>query len=126
MNITEPQSHAALDRLMRSGRVTEEDVSFALAEARTDIEMRLAHLRRFDGVATVAASITSAPVAKNAAPAKRGKSPVSAEQAQSRKTQGIYLGLIRHTPKTKRAKYQAIAKASGREAAIEAMRAAKG
>lgn len=54
------------------------------------------------------------------------KSPMSAAQLASRKIQGTFLGLLRHSPKSKRFGYKAIAKASGREAAIEAMRRARG
>jgi hypothetical protein len=60
----------------------------------------------------------------SAAPAKRRpKQPPSPEIAASWKLQGKYLGLIRLIPKTKRAKYKAIAVEKGREAAITAMRA---
>jgi hypothetical protein len=125
MTFNESQSHAALDRLIRSGKVTEEDVSFALAEARTDIEMRLAFLRsgaapeppRFD----VFASVTAQPKT-NAV--KRGRPRrVSPQQAASRRIQGVYLSLIRRVPKSRRIQYQIIAKRDGREAAISAMRA---
>jgi hypothetical protein len=53
----------------------------------------------------------------------RPKQRPSPEIAASWKLQGKYLGLIRLIPKTRRAKYKAIALDKGREAAITAMRA---
>ena len=52
------------------------------------------------------------------------KRAVSAEVAASRRLQGQYIAAIRQIPKTKRAFYQKISKAKGREAAIGAMRKA--
>jgi hypothetical protein len=57
---------------------------------------------------------------------KRAKSVVSAERRASQQLQGQYLGLIRQIPKTKRAFYQKVSKAKGREEAIAAMKKALG
>ena len=46
---------------------------------------------------------------------------VTAEVQASRQLQGKYISMIRQLPKNRRAKYAAIAKKDGREAAISAM-----
>jgi len=55
---------------------------------------------------------------------RRAKKAVSAEVAASRKLQGQYIAAIRQVPKTQRAKYAAIAKEKGREAAIREIKKA--
>jgi O6-methylguanine-DNA--protein-cysteine methyltransferase len=55
---------------------------------------------------------------------RRRRSRITPEQLASRQLQGRYLGLIRQIPATRRAQYQKIAKESGREAAINAMKSA--
>jgi uncharacterized protein YdbL (DUF1318 family) len=74
--------------------------------------------------AAAAATMEGAP---SAAPAKRRRrSKITPEQLASRQLQGRYLGLIRQIPASRRAQYQKIAKDSGREAAINAMKSAVG
>lgn len=91
------------------------------------IEGRLAYLRGERGAASQLAAVTVAadktvPVSVKSK-AKRGKRAQTPEQLASRQLQGKFLSLIRRVPKTKRAFYSAMAKESGREAAVEAMRA---
>lgn len=57
---------------------------------------------------------------------KRRRARITPEQLASRQLQGRYLGLIRQIPASRRAQYQKIAKESGREAAINAMKSAVG
>ena len=59
-----------------------------------------------------------------AAGKRRRRARITPEQLASRQLQGRYLGLIRQIPASKRAQYQKIAKDSGREAAINAMKSA--
>ena len=62
---------------------------------------------------------TSAPAGR-----RRRRARITPEQLASRQLQGRYLGLIRQIPATRRGQYQKIAKESGREAAINAMKSA--
>lgn len=55
---------------------------------------------------------------------RRRRARITPEQLASRQLQGRYLGLIRQIPATRRGQYQKIAKESGREAAISAMKSA--
>ena len=55
---------------------------------------------------------------------RRRRARITPEQLASRQLQGRYLGLIRQIPANKRGQYQKIAKDSGREAAINAMKSA--
>jgi hypothetical protein len=55
---------------------------------------------------------------------RRRRARITPEQLASRQLQGRYLGLIRQIPANKRGQYQKIAKESGREAAINAMKSA--
>jgi len=57
---------------------------------------------------------------------RRRRARITPEQLASRQLQGRYLGLIRQIPASRRAQYQKIAKESGREAAINAMKSAVG
>src|SRR3954451_2722487 len=66
------------------------------------------------------ASAASAPAAGK----RRRRARITPEQLASRQLQGRYLGLIRQIPANKRGQYQKIAKDSGREAAINAMKSA--
>ncbi|MBV9067972.1 MAG: hypothetical protein JO231_04625 [Acidobacteria bacterium] len=59
-----------------------------------------------------------------AAGKRRRRARITPEQLASRQLQGRYLGLIRQIPANKRGQYQKIAKESGREAAINAMKSA--
>jgi hypothetical protein len=82
-------------------------------------------------VASAASSASSAPsggaTAAASAPAagkRRRRARITPEQLASRQLQGRYLGLIRQIPANRRGQYQKIAKDSGREAAINAMKSA--
>jgi hypothetical protein len=55
---------------------------------------------------------------------RRRRARITPEQLASRQLQGRYLGLIRQIPANRRGQYQKIAKDSGREAAINAMKSA--
>ncbi len=77
--------------------------------------------------AAAAAAAGASPAAAPAAPGKRRRrARITPEQLASRQLQGRYLGLIRQIPASRRAQYQKIAKDSGREAAINAMKSAVG
>jgi hypothetical protein len=77
--------------------------------------------------AAAAATAGASPAAVAAAPGKRRRrARITPEQLASRQLQGRYLGLIRQIPASRRAQYQKIAKESGREAAINAMKSAVG
>jgi len=79
------------------------------------------------GSKNVASSASAAPSAVVAAPSagkRRRRARITPEQLASRQLQGRYLGLIRQIPANKRGQYQKIAKESGREAAINAMKSA--
>jgi hypothetical protein len=65
----------------------------------------------------------SAPSAPSAGKRRR-RARITPEQLASRQLQGRYLGLIRQIPASRRGQYQKIAKDSGREAAINAMKSA--
>ena len=73
-----------------------------------------------------AAASTGSAVAQTgvAAGKRRRRARITPEQLASRQLQGRYLGLIRQIPANKRGQYQKIAKESGREAAINAMKSA--
>lgn len=66
------------------------------------------------------------PVAAAAPVKRRRRARITPEQLASRQLQGRYLGLIRQIPASRRGQYQKIAKDSGREAAINAMKSAVG
>jgi hypothetical protein len=73
-----------------------------------------------------ASAAPSGAAAASAPPAgkRRRRARITPEQLASRQLQGRYLGLIRQIPANKRGQYQKIAKDSGREAAINAMKSA--
>jgi len=54
------------------------------------------------------------------------KSKVTAQQKASRKLQGVYMSMLRRIPKNKRAQYKTLATEKGRQAAVDAMKAALG
>jgi hypothetical protein len=87
------------------------------------------------GSKNVASSAASAPAASSGGGSqeasassgggkRRRRTRITPEQLASRQLQGRYLGLIRQVPASRRAQYQKIAKDSGREAAINAMKSA--
>jgi hypothetical protein len=75
-------------------------------------------------VASSASAASSGAAAAPAAGKRRRRARITPEQLASRQLQGRYLGLIRQIPANKRGQYQKIAKDSGREAAINAMKSA--
>ena len=78
-------------------------------------------------VASSASAASTGTGGSGSAPAtgrRRRRARITPEQLASRQLQGRYLGLIRQIPATKRGQYQKIAKESGREAAINAMKSA--
>src|SRR3954452_4628375 len=78
-------------------------------------------------VASSAPSASSAGATAASAPAagkRRRRARITPEQLESLQRQGRDLGLIRQIPANKRGQYQKIAKDSGREAAINAMKSA--
>jgi hypothetical protein len=78
-------------------------------------------------VASSAPAASSGTGEAGSAPAagkRRRRARITPEQLASRQLQGRYLGLIRQIPANKRGQYQKIAKDSGREAAINAMKSA--
>jgi hypothetical protein len=78
-------------------------------------------------VASPAPAASAATSDAGAAPTtgkRRRRARITPEQLASRQLQGRYLGLIRQIPANKRGQYQKIAKDSGREAAINAMKSA--
>jgi len=77
--------------------------------------------------AAAPAPLMAASPAAAAGPVKRRRrARITPEQLASRQLQGRYLGLIRQIPASRRGQYQKIAKDSGREAAINAMKSAVG
>jgi hypothetical protein len=76
--------------------------------------------------AAAAGAMSAAPAAEAAPGKRRRRARITPEQLASRQLQGRYLGLIRQIPASRRAQYQKIAKDSGREAAINAMKSAVG
>ena len=76
--------------------------------------------------AAAPAAMAASPVAAAAPVKRRRRARITPEQLASRQLQGRYLGLIRQIPASRRGQYQKIAKDSGREAAINAMKSAVG
>src|SRR5438067_9154539 len=75
-------------------------------------------------VASSAAAAPSDAGASTGGVKRRRRARITPEQLASRQLQGRYLGLIRQVPASRRGQYQKIAKESGREAAINAMKSA--
>ncbi len=137
LTLTGGQAQYVLSRLISDRKILQRDVNECLSSMQRDIEEleeRLNSLRAFaDG--TVSAAPTAAPrravfcIPPQPRPPvqrRRRQINVSPETLASRQLQGRYLGLIRQIPATKRAKFQKIAKASGREAAVRALRVTLG
>jgi hypothetical protein len=133
------QAAWVLNRLIKDRRISAGEVNRYVADMGREIaelEAQLAQLRAASGGAASAAAAPAArarrgrkaaPAAATAAapakaaPAKRRRRKVSAEQLQSQKLQGRYLGLVRQFPESKRAYFAKVAKDKGREVAIKEM-----
>jgi hypothetical protein len=134
------QAEYVLNHLLASGRLGRADVREALDEMGREIktlEQRLASLRDAAGGSGAAPSVArrgpgrpaAQPAADEGTPTRAGKrrrrkATLSPKAKASQVIQGQYLGAIAQIPKTRRAKYKAIAMAKGREAAITEMRKA--
>jgi hypothetical protein len=114
-----------LDYALAEKKITKADLTRyeqKLKEEMTSLEVRLDQLRNAMG----AASTKIAQVVKSAGneiptpfrKARRKVKKATAEVMASRKLQGHYISALRSLPKSKRAKFAAIAKEKGREAAI--------
>jgi hypothetical protein len=141
--LTGSQAQYVLNRLIADRRLSSADVRTSLSAMTreiADLESRLAGLRAAAGggaagsqrqAATSRAGARTAGAEGVAKGAKRGgkrrrRRASSAQATASQRIQGQYLGYIRQIPESGRAKYKAIAKKDGREAAIKAMRSQLG
>lgn len=139
LNLTGAQALFVLSKAIAEKKVTRSDVSQYLGEVDREVdalEARIEALRELsgDGVSrpsrkpaarTRAArrKVGQKATAKKAA-AKKSPPKVSKETAASQKLQGVYLSLLRQVPASSKTKYKVIVAKQGREAAIEAMKAA--
>jgi hypothetical protein len=121
--MTGGQAKYILEKLIDEGKVTAADVRRHFAsmwEEMNFLEKRISELR---GAAAAAARhpVHEAKVAIKRI-RTRARKVVTAERAASQKVQGQYLGYLRQFPKKSRKPFQEMARADGREAAIDAMR----
>ena len=122
------QASYVLERLVADRRVTAREIERYMSEMEREIselETRLQSLRQASGNGGVANSHPGNAGPRTAGASRRRKR-VSAEQIESRRIQGRYLGLIRQVPANRRAHFQKIAKDRGREAAIKELVSALG
>lgn len=133
MALTAHQSQFVLEKALADKKLSRRDVDRYLAMMPEEISALEARLAALKGLAaTVAEGVTKTLRGRRAAnrekappPTKAKKtSPVSPETLASRQLQGRYIAAIRNVPKTQRAKYQKLAKESGRQAAIDAIQKA--
>jgi len=120
-SITPHQAHHILAKLIDEGKVTAADVRRLIAgmwEEMTTLEKRIAQLRDMGEPLRHPVRTARAVREKVRWAARKVTKKVSAEVAASRKLQGQYIAAIRQVPKSQRAKYSALAKEKGREAAI--------
>ena len=112
--LTPGQALYVIDRLVRERRLNPREVARLASEMDSEIaelERRLAMLRADTG-----------------RPGRAGRStrPVDPAVAASRRLQGEYMGLMRHTTGRERARIKKIAREKGREAAVREMRSKMG
>ena len=134
--LTPTQAVHVLRQLVEDRKITHNDIVGATARMRqkiADLEQQLAELRAsVDEPSTKPrrARSKAARRARTARPAKAARSSrkraPSAAEMQSRALQGQYITLIGRIPERQRAKFKAIVKKDGREAAIKALRDAIG
>jgi hypothetical protein len=139
--LTGSQAQYVISRLIADRRLSSADVRTSLSAMTREIaelESRLAGLRAAAGGAgagtqptrgggRTAGTAGTAGAAKGAKRgAKRRRRASSAQATASQRIQGQYLGYIRQISESGRAKFKAIAKKDGREAAIKAMRSQLG
>jgi hypothetical protein len=133
-DLTPGQASYVLQRLIGDRRITRTDLQRYANDMRREIgelEERLRSLREATGGAIRSAVQAITPGRRRgrppgsgtdgAAKKRRRRAALTPEQAESRKLQGRYLGLIRQIPATRRAQYKKIVKEKGREAAIKEM-----
>jgi hypothetical protein len=123
-SITPSQARYILEKLIDEGKVTAADVRRHIAgmwDEMSALEKRIAALRDLGQPFAHPVRAARTVARKLRRRAKR----VSAEVAASRRLQGQYIAAIRQVAKSKRAKYAAIAKEKGREAAIREIKKAK-
>ena len=125
-SLTPGQALFILEKLIDEGKVSASDIRRLLGsmwEEMTTIERRIEELR--GAAAPMAHPVRAA--RKVTSRIKRAASRFSSsDRAASMKTQGQYLGYLTQIAKEERPKYKALAQASGREAAIAAMKRALG
>lgn len=125
------QSHYVLGRLINDGKVSDRDIERYLASMSGEIRALEEKLLQLRALATGGAPArrgrrragARAAAAPKPAKAARKKVVLTPEQKASRQLQGTYMSMLRQFPKARRTALQAIAKAKGREAAVEQMKA---
>ena len=125
------QAHFVLEAAATEGKISAGDVNRYLGQMHEEIstlEERLARLR--DAVvAPVERMFRREEKAAPAAPVptrQQRRKKRKAASNPSMQLQGQYLGYIKQIPQKDRAKYKAIVKSNGREAAVAAMKKALG
>jgi len=121
--VTAGEALYVLDRLVKSRRVSEREITSLVSEMHREIkelERRLADLREAVGEpkSRSTSQVSGSPVAS-----PRRRRTVTPDLEKSRRLQGEYMGLIRHLRAPARARMKKLASEQGREAAIKAMRA---
>lgn len=118
--MTGGQAKYILEKLIDEGKVTAADIRRHFASMWEEMSFLEKRISELSGVA----GAVRHPVreAKDAVKRLRARRKVSAERAASQKVQGQYLGYLRQFPKKARKPFQDMARADGREAAIDAMR----
>ena len=132
LDVSPAQAHYILGKLLEDRRITATELSGYLRRMQQEInelERRLSALKSSyqASPARPATSNRSRPSATGdegrQRRQKKNRSSITPEQKASRQLQGQYMSLIRRFPADKRAAFKSLSKESGRQAAIDRMRA---
>lgn len=121
--LTPPQAHYVIQRLIAARAVTPSEISRYLSDVGREIRLLEERLETLRLASNGTAPSEPRPAAAKGRARQRRTAVPKGRTSASQKLQGSYIGHIRKFPKPARAKYSAIAKAEGREAAIKRMRA---
>lgn len=113
--ISGPQARYLIERFLKERRISRRDVEQGLSALRSelsDVEARLRELRGEQPRRASAPTRGGWRRRENLSPARRAQLQL----------QGIYLALMRQTPKSKRPGFTALFKSEGAEAAIAALK----
>lgn len=120
-NVHPTQAVFFLNQAIREGKIQKGDLNRYTDDLTSEIKTLEERLNVLKGTVTFAGEVASTPLVQPSGEPKKAERKVSKSEKESRRLQGLYMRSLRAVPVRFRSKYKRLAKAEGRQAAIDAI-----